>query len=65
MYRRNKDFGWMGGMLSMGLMGMIMFGFMGWIFGFNGGVLYSLFGVVLFCGSVAHSKLGYTVWPPA
>jgi hypothetical protein len=52
--KSGKDFGWMGGMLSMGLMGMIMFSFLGFIFGFSGGILYSLFGVVLFCGFILY-----------
>jgi hypothetical protein len=53
-FKSGKDFSWMGGMLSMGLMGMMMFAFMGWIFGFHGGILYSLFGVVLFCGFILY-----------
>lgn len=52
--KSGKDFQWMGGLLSMGLMGMLMVGFFGWIFGFHGGVLYSLFGVVLFCGFILY-----------
>ena len=35
------------GMLTMGLMAMLTFGFMGWIFGFSGGMLYPACGVVL------------------
>jgi len=52
--KSGKDFQWMGGMLSMGLMGMLMFSFLGFIFGFSGGILYSLFGVVLFCGFILY-----------
>jgi hypothetical protein len=52
--KSGKNFEWMGGLLSMGLMGMLMFGFLGWIFGFHGGILYSLFGVVLFCGFILY-----------
>merc|ERR1719424_2109915 len=40
--KSGKDFSWMGGMLSMGLMGMLMVGFFGFVFGF-GGIIYSLF----------------------
>eukprot|EP00928_Gymnodinium_smaydae_P032471 TRINITY_DN23509_c0_g1_i2.p1 TRINITY_DN23509_c0_g1~~TRINITY_DN23509_c0_g1_i2.p1 ORF type:complete len:287 (+),score=51.70 TRINITY_DN23509_c0_g1_i2:114-974(+) len=53
-FKSGKDFGWMGGILSMGLMGMIMCGFFGWLFGFSGGLLYPLFGVVLFCGYIVY-----------
>ncbi|CAK0867607.1 unnamed protein product [Prorocentrum cordatum] len=42
----------MGGMLSMGLMGMIMWGFLGSLFGFGGGLLYSACGAILFCGYI-------------
>lgn len=52
--KSGKDFQWMGGLLSMGLMGMLMFSFLGWIFGFHGGIVYSLFGVVLFCGYILY-----------
>merc|ERR1711924_521593 len=52
--KSGKDFEWMDGLLSMGLMGLLMFGFLGWIFGFSGGILYSLFGVVLFCGFIIY-----------
>lgn len=52
--KSGKDFSWMGGMLSMGLMGMMMLSFFGWLFGFSGGILYPLFGVVLFCGFILY-----------
>jgi len=47
-----QDFSWMGGMLSMGLMGMIMWGFLGSLFGFGGGLMYSACGAILFCGYI-------------
>jgi FtsH-binding integral membrane protein len=53
-FTSGKSFEWMGGLLSMGLMGMLMFGFLGWMFGFHGGILYSLFGVALFCGYIVY-----------
>lgn len=49
-----KDFSWMGGILFMGLMGMMLFSVIGWLFGFSGGAAYSLFGVVLFSGFVLY-----------
>jgi len=49
-----QDFSWMGGMLSMGLFGMIAFSFFGMIFGFSGGIFYSMFGVFLFCGFILY-----------
>merc|ERR1719329_1409271 len=52
--KSGKDFEWMGGMLSMGLMGLLAFSFLGLIFGFHGGILFSLFGVVLFCGYIVY-----------
>merc|ERR1712039_826747 len=52
--KSGKDFSWMGALLSMGLWGMMMFSFLGWLFGFSGGILYSLFGVVLFCGYIVY-----------
>jgi len=52
--KSGKDFSWMGGFLSMGLMGMIMFSFFGWLFGFSGGILFALFGVMLFCGFILY-----------
>lgn len=52
--KSGKDFQWMGGMLSMGLMGMMMFSFLGFLFGFHGGIIFSLFGVVLFCGYILY-----------
>jgi FtsH-binding integral membrane protein len=52
--KSGQNFEWMGGILSMGLMGMLMFGLLGWLFGFHGGVIYSLFGVALFCGFIVY-----------
>merc|ERR1712137_580417 len=52
--KSGKDFTWMGGMLYMGLMGMIMFSLIGWLFGFHGGAVFSLFAVVLFCGYILY-----------
>jgi FtsH-binding integral membrane protein len=49
-----KDFSWMGGMLSMGLMGMVMWGFLASIFGVGGGLMYSACGVILFCGFILY-----------
>mmetsp|Transcript_114642 Transcript_114642/g.286580 ORF Transcript_114642/g.286580 Transcript_114642/m.286580 type:complete len:290 (+) Transcript_114642:32-901(+) len=52
--KSGKDFTWMGGMLSMALMGMIGFSFFGALFGFHGGAIFSLFGVVVFSGFILY-----------
>jgi hypothetical protein len=52
--KSGQDFSWLGGFLSMGLFGLIMFSFLGAIFGFHGGIIFSLFGVALFCGFIVY-----------
>lgn len=47
-----KDFSWMGAGLSSGLMLLMFWGFLGAVFGFGGGLLYSAFGAILFCGYI-------------
>eukprot|EP00927_Polykrikos_kofoidii_P051484 TRINITY_DN45273_c0_g1_i1.p1 TRINITY_DN45273_c0_g1~~TRINITY_DN45273_c0_g1_i1.p1 ORF type:complete len:301 (-),score=47.98 TRINITY_DN45273_c0_g1_i1:64-894(-) len=49
-----RDFSWMGGMLFMALAGMIMVGFLGAIFGFDGGILMPIFGVIVFSGYILY-----------
>jgi len=52
--KSGQDFTWMGGMLHMGLLAMMMFSFFGWIFGFSGGMFFSLIGALLFCGYILY-----------
>lgn len=49
-----KDFSWMGAGLSSGLMILIFWGFLGSVFGFGMGLMYSAFGAMLFCGYIVY-----------
>merc|ERR1739848_49343 len=50
--KSGKDFSWMGAGLSMGLFGMIFWGFFAALFGIGTGLIYSTFGALLFCGYI-------------
>lgn len=52
--RSGKDFTWLGGVLTMGLLGLVMFGFLGGLFGFSGGAALALLGVLLFSGFILY-----------
>merc|ERR1712232_865544 len=49
-----QDFSWMGGMLSMGLTGLVVWGLLASLFGLGGGLVYSAFGAMLFCGYILY-----------
>ena len=64
-FRSGKDFGFLGGYLFSGLISLMCWGFLGAVFGFGMGLLYSLAGAILFSAYIVYdtSRLLHTYTP--
>ena len=54
-FKSGKDFGFLGGILWTGLIGLFAVALCGWLFEFNTGVWTSYFGVLLFAGFILYN----------